>query len=292
MNDRLITVNDLTPGSVRDDLVRAVEAGKVLYFPALPADGLGFAVNADEAPLLRPDVLKPDTRNISLRADGSLAGAQGTDDELRALTTMITRFRTQACALIDAIAPSYKPALRLAPTSYRPMQVESRAQSWRADDKRLHVDAFPSRPNRGERILRVFTNINPAGQPRVWRIGESFEAIAQRFVPRAKPYVAWQARALRALRVTKSLRSEYDHLMLQIHDGMKADTDYQASAPQMTMPFTPGSMWVCYSDQAAHAVMSGQFMLEQTLHLDAARQNDPGASPLAILERQLGRKLT
>jgi hypothetical protein len=165
-------------------------------------------------------------------------------------------------------------------------------QSWRADDRRLHVDAFPSRPNHGERILRVFTNLNPHGDPRVWRVGESFEAIAQRFVPRARPYVAWQARALKALRVTKSLRTEYDHLMLQLHDGMKADLDYQKNCPQVSMPFPPGSTWVCYSDQAAHAVMSGQYMMEQTLHLAADRQVDPAASPLAILERQLGRRLT
>ena len=205
---------------------------------------------------------------------------------------MIGRFRTQACALIDAIAPAYKPSLRLAPTSYRPTQVESRVQSWRADDRRLHVDAFPSRPNRGERILRVFTNLNPGGEPRVWRVGESFEDIARRFVPRAKPYVAWQAKALKALHVTKSLRTEYDHLMLQLHDGMKGDTDYQRTSPQVEMPFPPGSTWVCYSDQASHAVMSGQFMMEQTLHLPAEAQVDPTASPLAILERQLGHKLT
>ena len=68
-------------------------------------------------------------------------------------------------------------------------------QSWRADDRRLHVDAFPSRPNYGERILRVFTNVNPDGEPRVWRVGEPFEAVARRFLPRAKPYSRGRPRA-------------------------------------------------------------------------------------------------
>jgi hypothetical protein len=171
------------------------------------------------------------------------------------------------------------------------MQVESRTQSWRADDRRLHVDAFPSRPNYGERILRVFTNVNPDGVARVWRVGEPFEAVAARFLPRAKPYVRWQAKALHALHVTKSLRSEYDHLMLQLHDGMKSDLAYQKEAQQVTMPFPPGSVWVCFSDQTSHAVMSGQYMMEQTLHLPAAQQYNPDASPLAILTRLTGRSL-
>ena len=66
------------------------------------------------------------------------------------------------------------------------MQVSTRKQSVRADDRRLHVDAFPSRPNYGERILRVFTNVNPDGEPRVWRVGEPFEDVAPRFLPRAE----------------------------------------------------------------------------------------------------------
>jgi hypothetical protein len=204
---------------------------------------------------------------------------------------MVARFRSQARQLVDGLLPAYGPALRMAPTSFRPAQVETRTQSWRADDKRLHVDAFPSRPNYGERILRVFTNLNPHGTPRVWRVGEPFDAVAQRFLPRLKPYSRWQAKALRALRVTKSLRSEYDHLMLQLHDAMKSDLGYQQSAPQQTVPFPPGSVWVCFSDQTSHAVMSGQFMAEQTLHLPAASQYNPAASPLAILSRLTGRTL-
>jgi hypothetical protein len=266
--------------------VPELEAGKVLFFPELR-----FALSPEERLLLRADVRDDKSRNISLRLDGVLAGAAVQGEEQAQLAAMIGRFRTQACSLIDAIAPAYKPALRLAPTSYRPTQVESRVQSWRADDRRLHVDAFPSRPNRGERILRVFTNLNPHGEARTWRVGEAFEDIARRFVPRAKPYVAWQAKVLRALHVTKTLRTEYDHLMLQLHDGMKGDAEYQRSSPQVTMPFPPGSTWVCYSDQASHAVMSGQFMMEQTLHLPAEAQNDPAASPLGILRRVTGRPL-
>jgi hypothetical protein len=266
--------------------IAALEAGKVLYFPRL-----GFEVLTEERALLSPAVLSPDVRNISLDANGRLKGVAGDENMQRAVAAMVGRFRAQAQQLIDGLLPHYTPALRLAPTSYRPAQVETRVQSWRADDRRLHIDSFPSRPNYGERILRVFTNVNPEGAPRVWRVGEPFEAVAKRFLPRAKPYSRWQARLLRALRVTKSLRSEYDHLMLQLHDGMKSDLEYQKNAQQETVAFPAGSVWVCFSDQTSHAVMSGQYMLEQTLHLPAARQYNPGSSPLAILSRLTGRQL-
>lgn len=267
-------------------LIAAVEAGKVLYFPRLH-----FTLWPQEAGLLRPEMLAEGKRNISLGADGVLKGAAGSAEEQQWLADMIRRFRVHAQALVHGLLPQYTPHLRLAPTSFRPAQVETRAQSWRADDRRLHVDAFPSRPNRGERILRVFANINPEGLPRTWRVGEPFEEVAAHFQPKAKPYVRWQARLLKASRVTKSLRSEYDHLMLQLHDGMKGDAIYQLNAPQVTMPFAAGSAWVCFSDQTPHAVMGGQYMLEQTLHLPAEAQYNPSSSPLAILTRLAGHPL-
>jgi hypothetical protein len=272
--------------AVNDAWISALEAGKVLYFPRLP-----FSLSAQEKRFLTPAIRNPKVRNISLDAEGGLKGAVGDGAAQAALAKMIGRFRSNTQTLIHSLLPRYAGALRLAPTSYRPTDVESRSQSWRADDRRLHVDAFPSRPNCGERILRVFTNLNPEGKPRVWRIGEPFETVARRFLPRAKAYSRWQARLLNGLHVTKSLRSEYDHLMLQLHDGMKSDADYQREAPQVTMPFPPGSVWVCFSDQASHAVASGQYMMEQTLHLPIARQYDPETSPLAMLTRLTGRSL-
>ena len=72
---------------------------------------------------------------------------------------------------------------------------------------------------------------------------------------------------LRALRVTKTRRSAYDHLMLHLHDAAKADLAYQRACPQREVRFAPGTTWVCFSDQVMHAAMGGQFMLEQTIHL-------------------------
>lgn len=281
-----LELDDWARAHSRPEWTAAVEAGKVLYFPRL-----GFQLRDEEQALLREDMLAAGTRNVSLGADGVLKGAGGSAAEQQALAAVIGRFRQQALQLVDGLLPAYRGLLRVAPTSFRPRQVETRAQSVRADDQRLHVDAFPSRPNYGERILRVFANINPHGVPRVWRVGEDFETVARQFLPRAKPYRLWQARVLNALHVTKSLRSEYDHLMLQLHDLMKLDEHYQRSGGQVSMPFAAGSAWVCFSDQATHAVMSGQFMVEQTLHLPPGREANPQASPLAILTRLWGRPL-
>lgn len=289
MNSPIVEIGltDWSQAHSEPEWTRAVEAGKVLYFPRL-----GFELQAQERALLREDMLMTGKRNVSLGADGVLKGASGSEVDQKALAAMVGRFRQQAMQLIDGLLPEYKGLLRLAPTSFRPKQVETRAQSVRADDQRMHVDAFPSRPNYGERILRVFTNLNPQGVPRVWRLGDDFESVARQFLPRAKPYHLWQAKVLNALHVTKSLRSEYDHLMLQLHDLMKFDEDYQKNGTQTKVPFPPGSVWVCFSDQATHAVMSGQYMMEQTLYLPPGREVDPHSSPLAILTRLTGRPLT
>jgi hypothetical protein len=122
-------------------------------------------------------------------------------------------------------------------------------------------------------------------------VGEPFEDIAQRFLPNTKPYSAWQAKVLNIFGITKSLRSEYDHLMLQLHDAMKHDLNYQSNSPQLTIEFPSGSVWVCFSDQASHAAMSGQFMMEQTFHLPAQNQYDTNTSPLARLQGYTGRQL-
>ena len=288
MTSQIVEIDfiDWAEAHSRPEWTAAVEAGKVLYFPRL-----GFAVQPEEQALLREDTLAPKSRNVSLGADGVLKGAAGSAQDQQALAAMVGRFRQQALQLVDDLLPEYKGQLRVAPTSFRPKQVETRAQSVRADDQRMHVDAFPSRPSYGERLLRVFTNLNPHGVPRVWRVGEDFETIARRFLPQAKPYRLWQAKLLNAVHATKSLRSEYDHLMLQLHDLMKFDEQYQKNGTQVTVPFPPGSVWVCFSDQATHAVMSGQFMMEQTLYLPAGHEVDPTSSPLAILTRLMGRPL-
>ncbi|WP_186092622.1 Kdo hydroxylase family protein [Burkholderia gladioli] len=271
----------------REQLLAAVETGKVLYFP-----NLRFAIEGGEEALLDPALADPKRKNISLAPNGgAVAGVLGDAVTQSAVRALVARYQQQAASLVDGLFPEYRGRMRVAPTSLRLRQVETRESSWRKDDSRLHVDAFPSRPNYGERILRVFSNVNPAGVPRVWRVGEPFEDVARRFLPGIRPQLPGAGWLLELLHVTKSRRSAYDHLMLHLHDAMKADLAYQRDCPQQTMPFPPGSVWICFSDQTSHAVMSGQFMMEQTFFLPVEAMARPDRAPLGILERLQQRAL-
>jgi hypothetical protein len=175
--------------------------------------------------------------------------------------------------------------------SFRPIAVEGRNTSSKKDDTRLHVDAFASRPNQGRRILRVFCNANPHGQARTWLVGEPFEPYAQRFLPRVRAQWPLEGPLLKALHVTKSIRTPYDHLMLGLHDTGKLDDAYQQSAPRERIDFPAGSTWVCFTDQVLHAALGGQYLLEQTFMLPVSAMLHAERSPLRILERLSGRRL-
>lgn len=263
---------------------QALEGGGVVALPHV-----NFTLSAAERRFLSPAWADGSRKNISLDGD-TLKGATGTAADRADLAALIGRFAADASALVTAILPRYAPYVKRARTSYRPQPAVGRDVSWRKDDSRLHVDAFPSRPNRGERILRVFSNVNPA-EDRVWRVGEPFEAMAKTFLPAIPRPVPGSAGILAALFVTKGRRTEYDHLMLQLHDRAKADRAYQRDCAQEMVRFAPGTTWLCFSDQVMHAAASGQYMLEQTIHLPVSALYDRARSPLAILERLTGRAL-
>jgi hypothetical protein len=273
----------LTPDA-QQTAIRTLEGGGVLVLPHVT-----FEFQDGERRFLSPKWSDGRAKNISLEG-AALKGARGTPDDLAALSRMIARFAASAADLVTSLFPRYAPYVRRARTSFRPEPAVGRALSWRKDDSRLHVDAFPSRPNHGERILRVFCNVNPA-EDRVWRVGEDFASMATTFLPHVRRQLPGSATLLALLRVTKGVRSGYDHLMLELHDRAKADPDYQRNCPQQVVHFTPGTTWLCFSDLVMHAAVSGQHMLEQTIHLPVSALYDRHSSPLAILERLCGRAL-
>jgi hypothetical protein len=273
----------LTPDA-QQTAIRTLEGGGVLVLPHVT-----FELQDSERRFLSPEWSDGRAKNISCEG-AAIKGARGRPDDLAALSRMIARFATSAADLVSALFPRYAPYVRRARTSFRPQPAVGRALSWRKDDSRLHVDAFPSRPNHGERILRVFCNVNPV-EDRVWRVGEDFASMATTFLPHVRPQLPGTSTLLALLRVTKGVRSDYDHLMLGLHDRAKADPDYQRNCPQQVVHFVPGTTWLCFSDLVMHAAVSGQHMLEQTIHLPVSALYDRDCSPLAILERLCGRAL-
>jgi hypothetical protein len=91
--------------------------------------------------------------------------------------------------------------------------------------------------------------------------------------------------------VTKSTRSAYDALMLQLHDRMKEDDHFQRETPQTAVDFPAATTWLAFTDQVSHAAMAGQYQLEQTFLLPVDALMDENRSPLRVLERRLGRRL-
>lgn len=254
-------------------------------------DGEAFVLTSDEQALLGADLGDGKAKNISLAPGAKVQGVKAGAAEEAQLKSLMARYADWARDVLVRLAPSYAAHLEMGRTSFRPREVIAPPDSPRKDDKRLHVDAFASRPTGGKRILRVFCNINPAGEDRIWQVGESFEDYAWRWVAKGRVPLPGEALLLQAFGVTRGRRTRYDALMLQLHDMAKLDRAYQAGAPRTEIRFPPGAVWIVYTDSTAHAAMSGRYALEQTFYLPLRAMAAPEASPARILERITGKKL-
>lgn len=267
--------------------MEALECGKVLYLPAL-----NFFLSEDERPFLSADILTPKAKNISFNANsGELKGSMHRGHLAEKLKAMMQRYAENSTELLKNLLPFYTPHLLMGKTSFRPVEVAGRKTSYRKDDTRLHLDSFPSNPTQGLRILRVFTNVNPAGKPRIWRVGEPMEAVMQRFLPSIRRPILGSSTLLKALGITKDYRTAYDHYMLKIHDRMKEDTHYQQTASCEEVHFPSFTTWIVFTDQVSHAAMSGQHLFEQTFYLPVHGLKRPSSSPLKVLEKMLKKRL-
>jgi hypothetical protein len=264
----------------------ALESGRLIFLPQL-----AFRVRDEERSLLAATAGGAARKNISLEPQlGTIQNAAADADGAK-LCAMIDRFGRQATTLIKALIPPYADSLERARTSFRPVEIEGRSASPRHDDRLLHVDAFPSRPTHGKRILRVFSNVAPDGRERQWQVGEPFPDFAAKFLPRLPAYLPGSAWLLQALGITKGRRSRYDQIMLSLHDAAKLDAAYQGAAPRVSLSFPPGSTWAVFTDQVLHAAMAGRCALEQTLLLPMTGMAEPARAPLRVLERMAGRAL-
>jgi hypothetical protein len=278
------------PPELQQAAIAALEAGRVVAFPRL-----AFAVTAAERRLLDAAASDGRSKNISYDpATGETKGTSLAGPDLALLAGMVKRFAASSRALMRGLFPRYEGALEQARTSFRPAEIAGRVQPWRKDDTRLHVDAFPTRPLRGRRILRVFSNADPNGVARRWLVGEPFEEHAQRFFPRLRPPVPGHATALAMLGLTRSRRSRYDQAMLALHDAAKRDAAYQRAmreAETTAVEFPAGTSWMVFTDQTPHAALAGRNAFEQTFHLDPSAMADPARAPVAVLARLSGRAM-
>jgi hypothetical protein len=271
-------------GALKAHAVAGLERGAVLFFP-----NLAFALSDAEKLFLDAGISDGRSKNISLdHTTGKLQSSSLTGEKAQRLVAMIERFGSQAATLVHDLLP-YRNVER-ARTSFRPVQVKDRHYSKISDDRLLHIDAFPSRPMRGRRILRFFANVAP-DTPRRWHVGQPFEDFARSFLPRVGPHLPGKSWLLDRLGVTRGRRSQYDELMLSLHDAAKLDAAFQQNSPHQAVAFPPGCCWLVFTDQVLHAALGGEFALEQTFHLDVSEMAEPDRAPIKVLERLSGRSL-
>jgi len=161
------------------------------------------------------------------------------------------------------------------------------------------VDSFPGRPSNGDRILRLFTNINPT-EPRVWITSETFDALAARYAgtpglpapKRPGPMRRALMAAAQAMGLGRLARPPYDAWMLRLHHFLKEHEEFQRTTPRSRWEFPPQSTWLVFTDMVSHAVLRGQFALEQTFLISKNSLVTPDKAPVRILERLAGGPLT
>ena len=268
--------------------IDALEAGRVLL-ARLP-----FHLAPDETFLLSPAVMGSERKNISFDpATGRIGNTSLSGAEAERLRTMLRRFGDMAETLLRDLLPGYAPALERARTSFRPAEIAGRAvfaAARRPAAARRCVsqpaDAWPAHP------APVQQRFAADGAPRAWRVGEPFPDFARQFLPRTGSAMPGSAWLLQRLGITKGRRSEYDRIMLRLHDTGKLDAAYQSGAPRADLSFAAGTTWLCFTDQVLHAALAGHCALEQTFHLPVTAMAHPERSPLRVLEQLAGRALT
>lgn len=237
-------------------------------------------------------------KNVSYRPARAQVRGLADASARAAMQAVMGRWCQRATALLGELVPRYAGAWSLDYASFRPIEEEGRDLPVVRRNDLVHVDAFPTRPTQGRRILRVFLNIAPA-QPRIWRTGPPFAEIAQAHAHAAglarlhRPLARARDAALRRLAPllpggAQRRRSPYDRLMLRLHDHLKQDADFQASCAARTVSFPSGTCWVVFTDAVAHAVLSGCFALEQTVIVPLAAMQEPERAPIRVLERLAG----
>lgn len=239
-------------------------------------------------------------KNISYRpGEDVLRGISGDANTVQRVHSIMRNYSARVVEFVGEFLAPYREKWNLDFASFRPLEEEGRDLPLHKRNDLLHVDAFPSRPTRGGRILRVFTNLNTT-RPRVWNTAENFEVLAQKFAKKAglqeiaedDSFVKRTVQNLGAkLGITAEGRTPYDMFMLRFHDYLKENTAFQANGPKTEMAFPPAATWIVFTDCVAHAVMSGQFAIEQTFLIPPQALVAREVAPYRILEGIAGRAL-
>jgi hypothetical protein len=268
-----------------------LERGEVLFYPTAPfalpqGDDLEF--------LLQQELGNLAHKNISYNpANGKVNGfVYRGAAQIEQLRAIFARFSTAATEWLAGLVPQYSHGWQLDRASFRPQEEATRRLRPTARNDLLHIDAFPGRPSRGNRILRVFTNINPR-EPRIWVTSDPFAKLLRRYGEAAglpgRHGSRWLQQIGRGVlglfRPNIGRRSEYDLFMLRFHDYLKANEEFQERGPKYLHTFPPGCVWVAMTDTCSHSVLRGRYALEHSYFVSPSVLALPEESPPVLLQK-------
>ena len=278
-----------------------LEAGEILYFPQTPIrladEDIAFLLGQQQTDSsLHKNIAYKPAVNVLTGLD-----AKSSDTAAAERLRTIMRWYSDAVAhFLDGFLEPYAGRMRRDYASFRPQEEQNRDLPLRRRNDLLHTDAFPTRPTHGARILRFFNNIHPE-RTRDWVVGNAFRELAPRFAPaqiapRPDSSLERAAKsAARALGLGAALpavkRTPYDDFMMRFHNFLKENEAFQRDTYKQAFNFRAGSSWMVFTDTVPHAVLAGQYALEQTFLVERAAQVAPEHAPLTVLESIAGRSL-
>lgn len=279
-----------------------LEQGGVLYFPAtpipIPADDMQVLLGQQQtgSRMHKNIAYKPNRDELT-----GMDAKSAPPESVARMRDIMRRYSESVRAFLAGFLAPYQQRWIMDYASYRPLEEQGRDLSLRKRNDLLHTDAFPTRPTHGWRILRFFHNIHPT-RTRDWVVGEAFPKFVNQFTPAPIPMPQPDGAAVRAGKtlaratglgaiVPQWKRTPYDDFMMRLHNAMKENAAYQQSCAKEEIQFAPGSSWMVYTETVPHAVLAGQYALEQTFLVDPSAMVTPESAPLRILEKIAGARL-
>jgi len=278
----------------------ALEEGDILFFSSPP-----FPFPKEEIDFLLTQRQGSSTarKNIAYKPqiDRITNHEASSPEEATKLKEILKNYSRRVTEVLSTLLAPYAKDWKHDYASFRPFQEKGRKFRTRARNDLLHVDAFPTRPLHGARILRFFTNINPT-ESRHWITSSGFAELANEYAEAVSipPSTGYDLKSrlqrkikqwLRAMGWKIVLRSPYDSFMLKLHNFLKENREFQETCPKDHWDFPPGSCWAVFTDQVSHAAIAGQYALEQTFLVPQKALLCPETAPVSILERMSGRNL-
>ncbi len=288
---KLINIEDLTnPG---DKFCKELENGNILFFSKPPFD---FPQKELDFLLAQKQSGAGNRKNIAYKPQSNKITnfVKDSDAQEAELLEIMRNYSVRVTTFLSYLLSPYATKWKLDYASFRPFQEKGRKLRIRARNDLLHVDSFPSRPMHGGRILRFFTNINPTDK-RHWMTTDGFADLAKQFggnkvpFPKQKnPLVSQSMKAAKAMGIPFTLRSPYDLFMLNLHNFLKENEDFQKNCKKDYWEFPPNCCWAVFTDQVSHAATAGQYALEQTIIVPKNALIEPEKSPIGVLEKITG----